>query len=110
MWNPITYPFPLEIEHIFDECISDLRPKFNRATSYAKACEQVENMEKEFINLISAQQSKMASQAVSHPTRDTNLAPITEDEEAQNTNSNGADLNSQQQDDEVREEFSNLKR
>lgn len=49
----MTYPFPLEIEQIFDECIMDLRPKFNRATSYAKACEQVENIEKEFIALIS---------------------------------------------------------
>ena len=36
-----------------DECVMDLRPKFNRATSYAKACEQVENMEKEFVGLIS---------------------------------------------------------
>jgi hypothetical protein len=31
----------------------DLRPKFNRADTYAKACEQVENMEKEFLTLIS---------------------------------------------------------
>jgi hypothetical protein len=31
----------------------DLRHKFNKANSYAKACEQVENMEKEFITLIS---------------------------------------------------------
>ena len=49
----MTYPFPLEIEHIFDESIMDLRPKFNKADSYGKACEQVENMEKEFISLIS---------------------------------------------------------
>jgi hypothetical protein len=53
VWNPQTYPFPLEIEHIFDECVMDLRHKFNKANSYAKACEQVENMEREFINLIS---------------------------------------------------------
>jgi hypothetical protein len=31
----------------------DLRHKFNKANSYAKACEQVENMEKEFLSLIS---------------------------------------------------------
>jgi hypothetical protein len=31
----------------------DLRHKFNKADSYAKACEQVENMEKEFITLMS---------------------------------------------------------
>lgn len=49
----MTYPFPLEIEQIFDECVMDLRPKFHKANSYAKACEQVENMEKEYINLIS---------------------------------------------------------
>ncbi len=31
----------------------DLRHKFNKANSYEKAREQVENMEKEFITLIS---------------------------------------------------------
>ena len=53
IWNSLTYPFPLEIEHIFDECLMDLRPKFNKANSYVKACEQVENMEKEYVKLIS---------------------------------------------------------
>ncbi|CAF4964143.1 unnamed protein product, partial [Rotaria sp. Silwood1] len=100
VWNVLTYPFPLEIEHIFDECVMDLRPKFNRATSYAKACEQVENMEKEFINLISEQQSKLTTKDVSYPTRDTNLAPITEDEELPVQNPNEDDLVSTQQGDE----------
>ena len=77
VWNAITYPFPLEVEHIFDDCVFDLRPKFHKATSYAKACEQIENMEKEFVNLINQQKAKeSANQA-----RDVNLAPITEDEE-----------------------------
>jgi hypothetical protein len=53
IWNPLTYPFPLEVEQIYDECVTDLRPKFVKAKSYAKACEQVENMEKEFLTLMS---------------------------------------------------------
>ena len=52
-WNPVTYPFPLEIEQIFEESIHDLRPKFVKANTYARACEIVENMEKEFLTLIS---------------------------------------------------------
>ncbi|CAF1357416.1 unnamed protein product [Rotaria sordida] len=101
VWNSLTYPFPLEIEHIFDECVMDLRPKFNRANSYAKACEQVENMEKEFITLINEQQSKLVSKDISYPSRDTNLAPITEDEELSIRNTNEDDLpNSQRPDDE----------
>lgn len=53
MWNASTYPFPLEIEHVYDECITDLRPKFNKVNTYAKACELVDNMQKEFLTLIS---------------------------------------------------------
>jgi hypothetical protein len=53
IWNPLTYPFPLEVEQIYDECVTDLRPKFVKAKAYAKACEQVENMEKEFLTLLS---------------------------------------------------------
>lgn len=95
----------------------DLRHKFNKANSYAKACEQVENMEKEFINLISKKrisscclslddwftviadnwifefsigerQAKATSKDVAYPSRDVNLAPITEDEELPTGNPN----------------------
>ncbi|CAF4014532.1 unnamed protein product, partial [Adineta steineri] len=104
MWNVITYPFPHEIEHIFDECIMDLRPKFNRANSYAKACEQVENMEKEFINLIKEQQAKVTAKDVSYPSRDANLAPITEDEEQPSANNNDDELSNRQQQDEEEED------
>ena len=55
MWNASTYPFPLEIEHVYDECITDLRPKFNKVDTYAKACELVDNMQKEFLTLISTE-------------------------------------------------------
>ncbi|CAF3380022.1 unnamed protein product [Rotaria socialis] len=110
IWNPSSYPFPLEIEQIFDECVMDLRPKFSKTNSHAKACEQVENMEKEFIALINQQQAKMASKDISHQSRDTNLAPITEDEEQQqqqqqvNTANPDDLLNAQQQEDEEDEE------
>ena len=53
----MTYPFPLEIQHIFDECVMELRPKFNRADSYAKACEFVDNMQKEYLNQIGEHRS-----------------------------------------------------
>lgn len=52
VWNSTTYPFPLEIEHIFDESIFDLRPKFVKANSFARASEIIENLEKEYIRSI----------------------------------------------------------
>jgi hypothetical protein len=55
VWNASTYPFPLEIEHVYDECITDLRPKFNKVNTYVKACELVDNMQKEFLTLISTE-------------------------------------------------------
>ncbi|UJR26480.1 hypothetical protein I4U23_007807 [Adineta vaga] len=102
IWNVLTYPFPREIEHIVDECITDLRPKFTKATSYAKACEQVENMEKEFIGLINEQQAKATAKDMIHQSRDVNLAPITEDEEqlAENPNDDDRPNVERQQDDE----------
>jgi hypothetical protein len=112
----------LEIEHIFDESITDLRPKFNKVDSYVKACEQVENMEKEFISLISKkkilrtlfylfsldeQQAKSNAKDILHASRDVNLAPITEDEELPAGNIEDDDRpNPQQQRDD--EEVKNL--
>jgi len=81
IWNSTTYPFPLEIQHIFDECVMELRPKLHRADSYAKACELVEQMQKEYMNQLAEQQAKAAAQ---NPSRDVNLAPITEDDESTN--------------------------
>lgn len=84
--------FPIDVEYVYTDTITSLRPNFKFATSYTQACEMVNEMEKEVRESLAKAMSSNAGEGA--------LEAIKEDEEELPHDDEDYDSESKRGDDE----------